>query len=412
MNLVPLTEVVSTLESGSRPKGGIKDIAFGIPSLGAEHLTDDGRFKLKKLKLIPFSFYESMKKGKIKYGDILIVKDGATTGKVSYVDSSFPYEKASINEHLFQLKVDRKRAFAPYVFWYLHNGLGNKQILQDFRGATVGGISRGFTDKVIVPLPPLPEQKRIAAILDKADAIRRKRQLAIEKSEDFLRAVFLDMFGDPVTNPKGWETVKLGGLCGVGSSKRVFVSEFVEAGIPFYRGTEVGKLGAGEHINPDLFISPEHYQNLVQHSGRPEIGDLLLPSICHDGRIWKVDNENPFYFKDGRVLWIKNHESKIDIEYLRSYLQQIFIANYSSIASGTTFAELKIVNLKNLSLLYPPLELQKKYSKIVELKFQSIKNLKEVTDLCDNLFSSLTHLAFRGELTHQAAEELLEAAAG
>lgn len=61
-----------------------------------------------------------------------------------------------------------------------------------------------------IPLPPLPEQKRIAAILDKADAIRRKRQQAIQLADDFLRAVFLDMFGDPVTNPKGWPLKRFG----------------------------------------------------------------------------------------------------------------------------------------------------------------------------------------------------------
>lgn len=65
-------------------------------------------------------------------------------------------------------------------------------------------------ERIKIPLPPLTEQKRIAAILDKADAIRRKRQQAIQLADDFLRAVFLDMFGDPVTNPKGWKSMPLG----------------------------------------------------------------------------------------------------------------------------------------------------------------------------------------------------------
>ena len=60
-----------------------------------------------------------------------------------------------------------------------------------------------------IPLPPLEEQKRIAAILDKADALRRKRQQAIDLTDRLLRSIFLDMFGDPVTNPKGWEVEPL-----------------------------------------------------------------------------------------------------------------------------------------------------------------------------------------------------------
>lgn len=71
-------------------------------------------------------------------------------------------------------------------------------------GAGVPTLNRNLVHDELIPLPPLPEQKRIAAILDKADAIRRKRQQAIQLADDLLRAVFLDMFGDPVTNPKGW----------------------------------------------------------------------------------------------------------------------------------------------------------------------------------------------------------------
>ena len=75
---------------------------------------------------------------------------------------------------------------------------------------TVAIVSKSKFEELQIPLPPLEEQKRIAAILDKADAIRRKRQQAIQLADDFLRSVFLDMFGDPVTNPKGWEVKHLG----------------------------------------------------------------------------------------------------------------------------------------------------------------------------------------------------------
>ncbi|WP_341325870.1 restriction endonuclease subunit S [Methylotuvimicrobium sp. KM2] len=249
-----------------------------------------------------------------------------------------------------------------------------------------------------IPLPPLPEQKRIAAILDKADAIRRKRQQAIQLADEFLRSVFLDMFGDPVTNPKGWGAVKLGDICEVGSSKRVFVDEFTEFGIPFYRGTEVGRLGENEDIQPHLYISNDHYENLKKHSGVPKIGDLLLPSICHDGRIWKVNSKTPFYFKDGRVLWIKVNQSSINSDYLRSYLKNLFLANYSSIASGTTFAELKIVILKELSVLSPPLDLQIKYAEIIEKAIKKYGINKAFSEKSSKLFDSLCQKAFAGEL--------------
>jgi type I restriction enzyme S subunit len=192
--------------------------------------------------------------------------------------------------------------------------------------------------------------------------------------------------------------VKLGDVCGVGSSKRVFVDEFVAEGVPFYRGTEVGKLATREVIQPKLFIAPGHYEDLIAHSGKPEIGDLLLPSICHDGRIWQVDSEEPFYFKDGRVLWIKKNESVLDSEYLRNHLRNAFLRNYSSIASGTTFAELKIVNLSALPILRPPLRLQAEFSR--RIREVGVCRLSFVRSemMAESLFVSLQHRAFNGEL--------------
>ena len=220
MKTVSLTDLFSSLESGSRPKGGIVEGVGEVPSLGAEHLNGQGGFNFTKLKMVPRDFFDSMSKGLIKQGDILIVKDGATTGKVSFVDDDFPFAEASINEHVFLLRLKENKAFHKYVFWHLISTTGQQQILQDFRGATVGGISRGFTDKVEIPLPPLDEQRRIAAILDKADAIRRKRQESIRLTEEFLRSTFLEMFGDPVTNPKGWDIKK---FVEVGSDRKSVV---------------------------------------------------------------------------------------------------------------------------------------------------------------------------------------------
>lgn len=255
-----------------------------------------------------------------------------------------------------------------------------------------------YLKELKIPLPPLEQQKHIAAVLDAADELRQKDKALIEKYNELAQSLFLEMFGDPVVNPKGWEKKVLGELCGVGSSKRVFVDELVDEGIPFYRGTEIGKLSEGENIKPSLFITKEHYEELKNHTGIPQIGDLLLPSICPDGRIWEVTHNEPLYFKDGRVLWIKVNNNTIVSSYLKSLLKALFYVNYSSIASGTTFAELKIVSLKKLSILLPPIQLQNEFAKRIEV----IEKQKEQAELSlqksDELFHSLLQKAFRGEL--------------
>src|SRR5439155_16582316 len=102
---------------------------------------------------------------------------------------------------ILRLKDRADRRFLSY--WFNTTDAG-KQIRAAKVTATISNLSLGQIKELEVPLPPLPEQQRIAAILDKADAIRRKRQQALQLADEFLRSVFLDMFGDPVTNPKGW----------------------------------------------------------------------------------------------------------------------------------------------------------------------------------------------------------------
>jgi len=367
----------------------------------------------------------------VKLGTLVAIKTGRLDANAADDKGLYPFFTCSrdplrINTHAFDcdailiagngdLNVKHYSGkFNAYQRTYVVTSLSDKHLdtrylfyfmdkyVERLRELSIGGVIKyiklGMLTDAEIPLPPLSEQKRIAAILDKADAIRRKRQQAIQLADDFLRAVFLDMFGDPVTNPKGWPSVKLGDVCGVGSSKRVFVDEFTDSGVPFYRGTEVGLLGQGQQIHAELFISQEHYENLVSHSGAPSVGDLLLPSICHDGRIWKVNHKEQFYFKDGRVLWIKVNWKLIDSDYLRSYLQRMFFSNYSAIASGTTFAELKIVNLKAMNILSPPLALQRKFSELVKVISDSGKLYATADMEGEDLFSSLAKQAFSGQL--------------
>jgi len=172
-----LNELVS-LESGARPKGGVRDVRDGVPSLGGEHLNWDGSFNFRNLKFVPVEFYNSMKRGKIKVFDILIVKDGATTGKVAFVDETFPFKKACINEHLFILRKKEKPAeefIEKFLFYCLMSPESQEQIKFIFSGSAQGGINQRFAKLLKIPLPPLEEQKRIVAYLDAVS--ERARQL-------------------------------------------------------------------------------------------------------------------------------------------------------------------------------------------------------------------------------------------
>lgn len=205
----------------------------------------------------------------------------------------------------------------------------------------------------------------------------------------------------PFDLPDGWVWCRLGNLGDVQSSKRVFVSEFVDGGIPFYRGTEVGALSTGKKIVPKYHITDEHYYDLINHTGKPIVGDLLMPSICPDGRIWLVDTDEPFYFKDGRVLWIHLVENHLNNRYIQQALKARLISDYKNIASGTTFAELKIFLLKEVAIPLPPLHEQNRI----------ISKLDELLALCDELEIEEKKLdALEAHFTEYLPKAILQAA--
>jgi type I restriction enzyme S subunit len=162
---IPFSDTITALESGSRPKGGVKGITEGIPSIGAEHLNSEGTFNFTNLRYVPFEFADRMNRGKIDFNDILVVKDGATTGKVSIVNNDFPYKVACVNEHVFICRLI-KNINVNYCFFFLRSHVGQEQIMSSFHGGAQGGINSEFVHAISIPLPPLKEQKRIVEKLD------------------------------------------------------------------------------------------------------------------------------------------------------------------------------------------------------------------------------------------------------
>ena len=334
-------------------------------------------------------------------GDLIIASSGI---KVEYFDKKMGFAKKEhlplcMNTSTIRFKaLDDKILDIKYFAYFLKSVYFKKQIGRLITGSAQLNFGPTHLKQIKVILPPIDTQNRIVEVLDKAQSLIDKKKEQIDLLDELVKSRFVEMFGDISKNPKGWENKKLGKLGTVKSSKRVFVNELVESGIPFYRGTEVGALSTGGKIEPTLFITKEHYEILKKSTGVPIIGDLLLPSICPDGRIWIVNTEEEFYFKDGRVLWIHLENGSINSVFLKYMLCEKFNRDYNKIASGTTFAELKIFSLKDIDGILPPIELQNEFAEFVT-KTDSIRSKMEasLSELEDN-FNSLMQKAFKGEL--------------
>jgi type I restriction enzyme S subunit len=187
-----LDQILQGLESGSRPKGGVRGINEGMPSIGGEHLDENGGFRFGSIKFVPPNFFEKMNHGHIQVGDILIVKDGATTGKVAFVREDFPYNPAVVNEHVFICR-PAEVVYPPFLFYFLFSKEGQASILNNFRGSAQGGINQSFARGTSIPLAPFSEQKRIVAkveeLLARVNMVRERLARVKEILKRFRQSV-------------------------------------------------------------------------------------------------------------------------------------------------------------------------------------------------------------------------------
>ena len=216
-----------------------------------------------------------------------------------------------------------------------------------------------------IPLPDINEQHEIATKLDKIDALIAERQQQLELIDQAVKSRFIELFGDPLIEDDRYPRVPLGSLAEVGSSKRIFEKEYVSEGIPFYRTKEIVELSKGNRITTELFITKERYDEIRNEYGVPQKGDLLISAVGTIGVIWIVDGKNDFYFKDGNLLRVSATEKFVP-EYLKYLLEALISAYKSEMSSGTAYAALTILALKEMMVYDVPHAEQEQFAAFVE----------------------------------------------
>ncbi len=230
----PMVELgeVCEIESGSRQKGGA--LSSGIPSIGGEQIDSNGQIKFHKMKFISPEHFSGMRKGILQKGDVLIVKDGATTGKTGFFNGEF--EKAAVNEHVFILR-SKENILSKFLYSIVKNKKFQNELSKYIKG-TIGGINLSIK-KIKVPLPPLSVQKEIVEQIEvKQNAINHAREIIknLERERRY--------FGEELRKLEDVEMVELGEVCKTTSGGTPLKSknEFYENGtIPWLTSGEVNQ---------------------------------------------------------------------------------------------------------------------------------------------------------------------------
>lgn len=160
--------LLDTLESGRREVSDTDDFDGGALSIGGEHIGWQGQWQLDNPRYVSREFFAAMASGKIQEDDILLVKDGATIGKVA-IATSLPAPEAAVNEHVFLLRVSAQN-HSKYYFYFIQSSLAQDQIQLEVRGSAQPGLNSEFRNVVVAPRPPREVQRTIADYLDRETA--------------------------------------------------------------------------------------------------------------------------------------------------------------------------------------------------------------------------------------------------
>lgn len=365
-----------------------------VQVLRTTNFTNEGRLKLDNVvwRDIP---EKKIEKKKLQKGDIIVEKSGGSpsqpVGRVVYFDEDGEFLCNNFTSILRPKSEDCFPKYLLYQMFAAHQfGFTSK-----YQNKTTGIINLkldNYLKDFQIPLPPLPTQKKIAAILDAADAYRQKTKALIDKYDELAQSLFLDMFGDPVRNPKGWEIKKLRelGTLERGKSKHRprNAPELLNGPYPLIQTGDVAN--SGGYIKS--YNSTYSEQGLKQSRLWPQ-GTLCITIAANIAKTGILTFDA--CFPDSVVGFVPNkHTNNEFIQAWMGFLQKMI--EESAPESAQKNINLNI--LRGLDVINPPIDLQKKYRNLSASVIAQKDVLADSLEKSEDLFNSLLQRAFKGEL--------------
>lgn len=375
--------------------GEYVDILSGF-AFKSNLFTDESTYTaLIRIRDIKRGYTETFYKGKykeeylIRKGDFLIGMDGEFniaqwTGKPSLLNQRVCKVSSSKPD-----KLDNK-----YLFYVLSTKL--KKIEDKASFVTVKHLSVKDIHSIEIPLPPLPVQQRIADILDKADALLRKDKELLKKYDELAQAIFIDMFGDPVKNEKGWEVKKLGEVCtkiGSGATPRGGKEAYIDEGISLIRSLNIHN---NEFKMKDLAFIDDNQARQLRNVIVQE-DDVLFnitgASVCRTSIVPK--KILPARVNQHVAILRSNPQVLNSVYLVRLLTHRTFNAFLYNMATqgGATREAITKDQLETLPIPLPPVQLQNQFRE--KIKIVNAVKIKSDTDKSEELFQSLLQRAFK-----------------
>ncbi|MBP3889569.1 MAG: restriction endonuclease subunit S [Cellulosilyticum sp.] len=364
----------------------------GIPFVRANNLSGN-IVELSDMKYISIHKHQELLKGHIKENDILICVRG-DIGKTAVVPKEL--DDANINAQLALLRItDAKKVYYKYLLYAMKYDGFLMQVKQNQTGTALKQLPINKLKDLNIVVISIEKQIKIAEVLDKAQSLINKRKQQIQACNELIKSQFIEMFGDPLTNSKGWDVYNVSEVCTKITDGEHKNPEFISQGIPMVMANNVREYVVLDNCK---YISQEDYDKFSKKCN-PEYGDVLLVSRgATIGRCCK-NNLKVHFALMGSVILLKPNNDVINADYLMAWFMQESIKPYIyQTSSATAQQAIYMKDLKEKRIILPPIKLQNEFAQFVQqvdkLKFGMEQSLREL----EANFNSLMQRAFNGEL--------------
>lgn len=393
-NVIKLGDACNKIGSGITPRGGNSVYKeSGIPLIRSQNIYNN-YFQYSGIVFIEESVANKMKNVELQEDDVLINITGDSVARCTIVPKDMV--GARINQHVSIIRTDKSKLEPYFLKYYLVSDNIQRVLLSMAKeGATRAALTKKMIENIQIKIPDIDTQRKISAI---SNSFTNKIELNNEMNktlEEMAQAIFKSWFVDfePFKDgefeeselgmiPKGYRAGNVSDLCDVSSSKRIFMADYREEGIPFYRGKEIIEKSKGNDISTEIYIDYNKYREIKEKFGSPQKGDILLTSVGTIGIPYLVKDEE-FYFKDGNLTWFKDFKANGYNLYLYYWIKfGEGKNNIDKVTIGSTQKALTISALKGMKIVIPSKKDIKKFGKYMSSVIERYeKNIAESNTL-------------------------------
>lgn len=368
---------IATIKSGKRlPKGhSLVDFTTKYPYIKGRDIRN-GKIRQDQLQYLTEDTQKKIKRYIVEMNDVCITIV-ANIGDVGIVPSSL--NGVNLTENAIRLTKIKDFVSPQFLCQLLSAKFFKEHMELLAAGAAQSKLGIYKIEKIKVLLPPLATQQRIASILSAYDDLIEVNNQRIKILEETARELYKEWFvrmrfpGYKKAKfvkgvPEGWEVKSVSDIADVTSSKRIFLSDYVSEGIPFYRGKEISIKSNNGEVSDILYITKTKFAEIKKRFGVPDIGDILITAVGTIGNIYLVnETDGDFYFKDGNLIWLRKFKTKELSFYFYYYsISDVFTNSLNSITIGSSQEALTIASLKKIKLFLPTQDLIYKFYQMTE----------------------------------------------